>query len=159
MVNTSLKNHLVVIFEDTNLLPIKNPYTRYATNTTLALIEHLYKNYDHISGTDMEDNNKNLHLPCNYKEPLESLIKRINKCLEFAVVTSNLAAETQLICTTYGLVSEIGIYQEDCSVWRTNPNKEWPAFQSHFIKEQDDLLERQHTARQGEYGSNRMVLI
>ena len=79
---------------------------------TIALINHLYKNYACVSATDMTANNNQLRLIYNPENPLESLIKQLNKCAGFAVAEIKPFTETQIVQIAYVLVVEIGIYQE-----------------------------------------------
>ena len=74
MVDTTLKNHLVSVFEDAYLSTLKNTYTGYATNTTLELITHLYYHYARISSTEMLDDDKNLRSSYNVGGALEGII-------------------------------------------------------------------------------------
>ena len=62
-INIPLNNQMVEFLEDVYLLPLKNPYTGYETNTTLSLIEHIYKNYAHILAIHMAVNNEHLCSP------------------------------------------------------------------------------------------------
>ena len=52
-VDTALKNQLVSSFDNLYISMMKNTYTGCAMKTTMELIHHLYKNYAHISATDM----------------------------------------------------------------------------------------------------------
>ena len=54
---------------------------------------------------------------------------------------------------------DMGQYHEDCRVWRTQDNKFWTYFQSHSIKAQAFLRDRQQKLRQGGYGANKLVRI
>ena len=85
MFNTSLKNQLVSAFDDSYLSTLKNVYIRYATKTTLELVDYLYSYFDRISATYMSANDKRLRFLFKWilciveeAEPLEGLIDILN---------------------------------------------------------------------------------
>ena len=119
MVDTSLKNQLVSVFEDPYLSTLKNAYTGYATKTTLELVQNLYLHYACISATDMSKSDEWLRSPYNAEDPLGGIIERLNKCTDFAAAASEPVSETQLVCIAYGIVADTGKYPEDCREWRT----------------------------------------
>ena len=55
-VYSSLKNHLLAVFNDPYLSTLMIGYRRYATRSIIDLITHLYNNYGHISPSDMAAN-------------------------------------------------------------------------------------------------------
>ena len=124
--------------------------------STMDLIKHLYEHYTRISSMDMTVKNARLRVSYNAKEPLESLIERINECADFATADSEPVLEAQLVCIAYGMVAKTGKYPEDCRAWRNQDDNSWTSFQSHFIKAQDDNRERQQTSRMGGYGANNL---
>ena len=85
MVDTTLNNQMVAVFKDAYLLPLNNPYTMYVKKTTIDIINHLYKNYAHISATYMEENKEKIQSPYNPKYSLESLIKSLNERAELVL--------------------------------------------------------------------------
>ena len=56
----------------------------------------------------MVANDEILRASYNTEEPLESLIKRLNKCADFATASGEPVSETQLVRITYGMVAETG---------------------------------------------------
>ena len=56
----------------------------------------------------------------NSEELLESLIERLDKCVDFATEAGDPVSETQLVRIAYGLVAETGQYPEDCRAWRNH---------------------------------------
>ena len=74
----------------------------------MDFLTHLYKNYARISPLDMAVNNERLQASYNAKEPLKSLIKRLNECADFATAAGEPVSETQLFRIAYGLVAKTG---------------------------------------------------
>ena len=64
-------------------------------------INHLYEHYSHISSMDRVANDERLRESYNTEEPLESLIKRLNECADFATAAIEIVLETQLVQITY----------------------------------------------------------
>ena len=73
-VDSALKNHLLVVFDDPYLATPKNEYTGYATSYTMELIAHIYEYYARIYSTDMVVKGERLRTSYNTEKPLESLI-------------------------------------------------------------------------------------
>ena len=93
----------------------------------------------------------------NAEEPLESLIERLNKCVDFATAAREPVLYTQLVRIPYELVVNTGQLPEDCRSWRNQDDKYWITFQVHCIESQVELRERQQTSRQGGYRANNLV--
>ena len=49
--------------------------------------------------------------PYNLKEPLETIIERLDECADFAVAMSEPVTDTQLVYVVYRIFPENGIYQ------------------------------------------------
>ena len=81
---------MVELFKNAYLFNLKNPYTRYVTETTLYLINHSYKNYPRICVTYMAKNDEFLRLPYNPQEPLESLMKMLYMFANFKAAASEM---------------------------------------------------------------------
>ena len=66
----------------------------------------------------------------NPNEPLESLYTRLNKWVDCAIAADKIITEGQVAQITYGLVAEMGHFQEDCQTWRAKSehNKTWMGF-------------------------------
>ena len=107
-VELSLNNHLLAVFNKTYLANLKKNYTSYATRSTIDLISPHCEHYVSISLTDMEANHERIRASYNSEELLESLLERINKCVNFATASSEPVSETQLVNIAYRLVSEKG---------------------------------------------------
>ena len=78
----------------------------------------------------MAANNEILRASYNTEEPLKSLIKRLNKCADFATASGEPVSETQLVRITYRLVADTGKYPDDCWAWRNQDEKYWTTFQA-----------------------------
>ena len=97
VVNNSLKNQLEPVLQDAYLFTLKNAYTGYTNKSTLSILTHLYANYSHISTTDMVNSDNNIRSLYNSEEPLNSLVERLNKCVDFAVPVGYPVTETHIV--------------------------------------------------------------
>ena len=52
-IDAALNNQLLVVFDEPYLATFKNEYTEFATRSTMDLLIYIYKNYAHISPSDM----------------------------------------------------------------------------------------------------------
>ena len=93
-----------------------------------------YKHYAGISPSDTSENDERLQASYNAKEPLKSLIERLNECADFATASGKPVSEMELVRIAYRLVAETGQYPEDCRAWRNQDEKSWTYFQDHFIE-------------------------
>ena len=103
--------------------------------------------------TDLAKNDKNLREPCNPEEPLKSLYKRLNECVDYTTAAGEPISEVQFVHIAYGLVAETGQFQGDCRTWRAKlePEKICTKSQAYFIEAQTDLHRLQQTSCQGRY--------
>ena len=63
----------------------------------MDLITHIYEHYGRIIPLDMAVNDEILQASYKTEEPIESLIKRINECADFATASGEPVSETQLV--------------------------------------------------------------
>ena len=71
----------------------------------------------------------------------------LNECVDYATSVGELITKGKFVRITYGLVTDMGQYQEDCRTWHSKSEQEkiWTLFQVHFIEAQANLQERQKT--------------
>ena len=97
VVDTALRNQIVAVLYDTYLSSLNNAYMGYLARKILEIITYLYANYSRIPATYMETNDACLRSTYNPEEPLESLIKRLNKWAAYAASAGNPVTETRII--------------------------------------------------------------
>ena len=100
---------------------------------------HLYSNYTRIYVTEMAEIDECLQSRYNAEEPIESLVKRLKECADFAMEESKPVTKTQLVRIVYRMVNETKQYQEYCWTRRAINEKSWTSFQANFIEYQADL--------------------
>ena len=97
MADTDLQNQLVAVLDDTYLYSLKNPHTGCSEWPTQEIITYIYANYASILSTDISTNDICLFSTHNSEDPIESLIKQLNECENFAAAAGKPVTDTQSV--------------------------------------------------------------
>jgi hypothetical protein len=71
-------------FEPTYLEIINNDMVGFANTTVKDMIDHLFLSYDSITDVDLEHNWENMRKAWDPHQPVESLFKQIQDCVDYA---------------------------------------------------------------------------
>ena len=136
-VELALKSQLINAVDEVFIQSLRNKYTRYATSSTMDILNYLYDNYAKIKDAARARYDPSL--------PIETFFVRIKKCQEFTSAGDTSYTPQQILSTTYQGIFRSGVLPEGCKDWRKKPlqEKTWGAFKTHFATEYLDLKESQ----------------
>jgi hypothetical protein len=135
-------------------LSLRNKYTRYNSVHPKDLLEYLFETYGKITPEDIIENEKKLGEEWDGNEKFESVIERVNNCIDFAAEAGSEFSETQIMNHVLVIVAKTGLYVDDLKIWKKcdEDEKTWSEFQDFMLNAQTELRQQQATTKQMGYG-------
>jgi hypothetical protein len=111
------------------------------------MLDHLFETYGNITAVNLEINFENLCQAWGPQQPVETLFKQIQDCVDYSEAGGVLIGHPQHINVGYAKIFSIGHFMSACRRWneKATAGKTWTQFKSHFA-----AAHRQHKQMQGE---------
>jgi hypothetical protein len=111
------------------------------------MLVHLFLSYVSITAVDTEQNFENMHNAWDPKQPVETLFKQIQYCVDFAEAGGVTIGAAQKLSSAYSKIFKSGKFNSACRRWdeKIEAEKTWNNFKIHFA-----AVYRQHRQMQGE---------
>jgi hypothetical protein len=115
-VDQSLKKNITA-FEPMYLEILNNDMVGFAITTAIYMCYHLFLSYGSITAVDLEHNWENMSKAWDPKQPVESLFKNIQDCVDYAEAGGITISEAQKLQAVYAKIFATGIFHSDCRHW------------------------------------------
>jgi hypothetical protein len=105
------------------------------TNTTSRdMLDHIFLSYDSTTAVDIEQNFENMRKAWDPQQPVETLFKKIQDCVDFAEAGGVAIRAAQKLSSAYSKIFESGKFNSACPRWdeKLEANKTWNNFKTHF---------------------------
>ena len=154
-INDALRKQIIASVGEIYIRPLKHQHTAYPNSRAQDMLEYLFDNYGIITAQDLQQNNNKFYEQFDSSEPFETLVARIEDCLEFANDGNQPFSDTQVLNNAYNLIFNCGLYFDECKTWNQKAiaDKTWANFKTHFLEAQR-LQRLQRTANQQGYFSH-----
>ena len=118
------------------------------------ILTYLFDTYGKITPEDLVANDKRLIEEWDGVEPFESVIERVNECIDFAQEADREYTENQILDRVLVVVAKCGLYADDIKDWNKIPDEDrtWPEFQEFMLKAQTEYRRNQQNTKQMGYG-------
>jgi hypothetical protein len=83
-VDQALKKQIITVFEPMYLEILNNDMVGFANTSARDMLEHLFLSYGSITAVDLERNFENIRKAWDTQQPVETLFKQIQDCVEYA---------------------------------------------------------------------------
>jgi hypothetical protein len=83
-VKQALKKQLITVFEPMYLVILNNDMVGFYNTTARDILEQLFLSYDSITAVDFEHNFENMRNAWGPQQPVETLFKQIQECVDYA---------------------------------------------------------------------------
>jgi O-acetyl-ADP-ribose deacetylase (regulator of RNase III) len=146
-VEQALKKQIITVFEPMYLEILNNDMVGFANTSAREMLEHLFLSYGSIAAVDLERNFENMRKAWDPQQPVETMFKQIQDCVDYAEAGGITIGEAQKLSTAYTKVFATGIFHSACRRWNEQDaeSKTWSNFKIHFA-----TAYRQHKQMQGE---------
>jgi hypothetical protein len=119
----------------------------FANISAREMWDHLFMTYGNIAAVDLEHNLEQMHRAWDPQQPVESLFKQIQECVEFSEAGGVITGHPRQINVGYAKIFATVHFMSTCLRWNENPTieKTWAQF-----KAQLSAAHHQHKQMQGE---------
>jgi hypothetical protein len=146
-VEQALGKKIITAFDPMYLKILNNDLAGFTNITARDMLDHLFLSYGSITAVDLYHNWENINKACDQQQPMESLFKKIQDCVDYAEAGGITISEAQNLQTDYDNIFATGIFHGACLRWndRIPAEQTWNAFKTHFA-----MAYLQHKQMQGE---------
>jgi hypothetical protein len=119
----------------------------FANTTSRDMIDHIFISYGSITAVDIQHNFENTRKAWDPQQPVETLFKQIQDCVDFAEAGGVAIGAAQKLSSAYSKIFKSGKFNSFCRRWeeKIEADKTWNNFKIHFA-----AAYRQHSQTQGE---------
>jgi hypothetical protein len=89
----------------------------FANTTSRDILDHLFLSYRSITAVDIEHNFENMRTEWEPQQPVETLSKQIQDCVDFAEAGGVAIGATQKLSSTYSKIFKSGNFKSVCHRW------------------------------------------
>jgi hypothetical protein len=119
----------------------------FANTISIDMLDHLLLSYGSITSVDIEQNFENMRKAWDLQQPVETLFKKIQYCVDFAEFGGVAIGAAQNLSSAYSKIFKSGKFNSACRRWdeKLENDKNWNNFKIHVAD-----AYRQHRQMQGE---------
>jgi hypothetical protein len=119
----------------------------FANTTSRDMIDRLFLSYGSITAVDIEQNFENMRKAWDPQQPVETLFKQIQDCVDFAESGGVTIGAEHTLSSDYSKIFKSGKFNNACRRWdeKIEADKTWNNFKISFA-----AAYRQHRQVQGE---------
>jgi hypothetical protein len=106
----------------------------FANTTSRDMLDHLFLSYGSIEAVDIEQSFENMYKAWDPQQPVETLFKQIQDCVDFTEDDGFTIRTAQKLLSAYSKIFKSGKFNSACRRWDENfeAEKTWNNFKIHF---------------------------
>jgi hypothetical protein len=137
-VQQALRNLLIKAVDDVYLAPLKNEFMGYTNVSVNTMLAHLFDEYGVIGSNEIYFNEKRFNEPWDGNAPFETIIGRIDKCVDFAIAAKIPYSAEQILFQAELLVLRTGMFNDNMKEWNHQPKADrmYGQFKTHILTAQ-----------------------
>jgi hypothetical protein len=146
-VQQAFQKQSISVFEPMYLDILNGNMVGCANISARDMLDHLFDTYGNINAVDLKINFEHMRRAWDPQQPVESLFKQIQDCVDYSEAGGVLIGHPQQINIGYAKIFATGHFMSACRWWNKKHtiDKTWTQFKSHFA-----AAHRQHKQMQGE---------
>jgi hypothetical protein len=146
-VQQALKKQIIGVFEPMYLEILNDNMVGYTNISARDMLDHLFETYGNVTAVDLEVIFEHMRRPWDPHQPVESLFKQIQDCIDYSDAGGVPIGTSQQINVGYAKIFATGQFMSACRRWNEKmaAEKTWTHFKSHFA-----AAHRQHKQMKGE---------
>jgi hypothetical protein len=117
MVQSALKKHIIMVVEPMYIEILNDDLYGFANTTSRDMIGHLFLSCGSIRAVDIEQNFENMRTAWYPQQPVETLFKQIQDCVDFAESGGVKIGAAQKLSSAYSKIFKSGKFNSDCRRW------------------------------------------
>jgi hypothetical protein len=134
MVQSALKKQIITVVEPMYIEILNDDLVGFANTTSREIIDHILLSYGSITTVDIEQNFENIRKAWDPQQPVETLFKQIQDCVDFAEAGGVTIGAAQKISSAYSKIFKSRKFNNACRRWneKIEADKTWNNFKIHF---------------------------
>jgi hypothetical protein len=146
-VQSALKKKIITLIEPMYIEILNDDLVGSANTTSRDMLYHLFLSYGIITAVYIEHNFENMQNAWDPQQPVETLFKQIQDCVDFAEYGGVAIGAAQKLSSAYSKIFKSGKFKSACRRWdeKLEGGKTWNNFKIHFA-----AAYRQHRQIQAE---------
>jgi hypothetical protein len=103
-VKSALKNQIIMVVEPMLIEILNDDLVGFANTTSRDIIDHHFRSYGSIAAVDIEKNFENILNTWDPQQPVETLFKQIQDCVDFAEAGGVTLVAAQKLSSAYSKI-------------------------------------------------------
>jgi uncharacterized phage-associated protein len=150
----ALRKQLVSTFDEVYLSPIKDRITGFNNVSINDILVHLMTEYGNIGPQEIAANEVKMIAPWDGVVPFESIMTRIDECVDFAVHAKAPYTNEQVLAKAELLVLNSDLFPDELKEWDRRPaaSRTYNEFTKFMLQAQRANRKRSGSSKQAGYG-------
>jgi hypothetical protein len=146
-VQSALKKQIITVIEPMYIEILNDDLVGFANTTSRDMLDHIFISYGSITAVDIEQNFENMRKSWDPQQPVYTLFKQIQDCVDFAEAGGVTIGAAQKLSSAYSKIFKSGKFNSACHRRdeKLEGEKTWNNFKIHFA-----AAYSQHRQMQGE---------
>jgi hypothetical protein len=146
-VQSALKKKIITVVDPMYIEILNDDLVGFSNTTSRYMHDHLFLSYGSITAFDIEHNFENMRKAWDPQQPVETLFKKIQDCVDFAEAGGVAIGAAQKLSSAYSKIFKSGKFNSACRRWdeKLEAENTWNNFKIQFA-----AAYRQHIQMQGE---------
>jgi hypothetical protein len=113
-VQSALKKQIITVIEPIYIEILNNDLVGFAYTTSRDMLDHLFLSYRSITDVDIEQNFENMRKAWDPHQPVETLLKQIQDCVDYAEARGVAIGAAQKMSSAYSKIFKSGKFNSAC---------------------------------------------
>jgi hypothetical protein len=113
-VQSALKKQIITVIEPMYIEILNDDLVGFANTTSRDMLDHLFLSYGRITAVDIEQNFENMRKAWDPQQPVETLFKQIQDCVDFAEAGGVAIGAAQKLSSAYSNIFKSGKCNSAC---------------------------------------------
>jgi hypothetical protein len=146
-VQSALKKQITTVVEPMYIEILNDELVSFSKTNFRDMLDHIFVSYGSITAVDIEQNFENMRKTWDPQQPVETLFKQIQYCVDFAEAGGVTIGAAQKLPSAYSKIFNSGKFNSVCRRWgeKIEADKTWNNLKINF-----GAAYRQHRQMQGE---------
>jgi hypothetical protein len=116
-VQGALKKQIITVIELMYIEILNDDLVGFANTTSRDMLDNIFLSYGSITAVDIEQNFENMRKAWDPQQPVETLFKHIQECVDFAEAGGVAIGAAQKLSSAYSKIFKSGKFNSACRMW------------------------------------------
>jgi hypothetical protein len=112
-----LKKQIITVTEPMYIEILNDDLVGFDNTTSRDILDHLFLSYGSITAVDIDHNFENMRNTWDPQQPVETLFKQIQDCVDFAEASGVAIGAAHKLSSSYSKIFKSGKFNSDSRRW------------------------------------------